>query len=487
MSTIHVTKLVLETQSPMAIHSGGREEGFDNQLARDANGLPYIPASTIAGVWGHLVNQHYNLALRDKWFGSTEQSSSLVISHAVVHNQHNQPVSALTTTKSITDDPILHQLALERPHHRERVAINDRGVACDTGKFDQILLPKGVRFSLTLKWHLHDRHDQQQLNHQEWQMLLALWNDRQFAFGSSTRNGLGKIKVIACQQKHFDLTDGVKTARQFQTFFTQANISGNDLPPLETQQLTLLAKLPLQALDNWRCGTGSELIDSLTANDTATQPTIADKANGSIALMTYSEPCINWEGDTATLTAQRPVLCGSSIKGILAHRIAYHLRRHHHEWAETKAEQAHDEWQQIPEALTELLGCAADKAHQTDGKYQAGKLYVDDVELEDYKTIIRTHNKIDRFTGGVQQGALYSEQLLYQPKFTISLWIERSTQLPTEVICALRDTFTDLETGLLPMGAGSGRGNSLVIPQANAAWIDHSTTLSPLKPVEEQA
>ncbi|EKO3913254.1 hypothetical protein P0F25_001904 [Vibrio metschnikovii] len=487
MSTIHVTKLVLETQSPMAIHSGGREEGFDNQLARDASGLPYIPASTIAGVWGHLISQHYNPALRDKWLGSTEQSSSLVISHAVVHNQHNQPVSSLINTKSISDDPLLSQLALDRPHHRERVAINDRGVARNTGKFDQILLPKGVRFSLTLKWHLHDRQDQQQLNHQEWQDLLALWNDRQFAFGSSTRNGLGKIKVIACQQKNFDLTDGVKTARQFQTFFTQKNISGNDLPPLETQQLTLLAKLPLQALDNWRCGTGSELINSLTAKPTTAQSTIADKASASISLMTYSEPHISWESGTATLTAHRPVLCGSSIKGILAHRIAYHLRRYNQEWAEIKAEQVHDDWQQIPEALTELFGCAADDSQATDGKYQAGKLYVDDVELEDYKTIIRTHNKIDRFTGGVQQGALYSEQLLYQPKFTITLWIEHSTQLSAALIFALRETLADLQAGLLPMGAGSGRGNSLVIPQVNATWIDHSTTLSTLKSVEEPA
>ncbi|MBB1420788.1 hypothetical protein H5200_02500 [Pseudoalteromonas sp. SG43-7] len=484
MSTIHVTKLVLETQSPMAIHSGGREEGFDNQLALDASGLPYIPASAIAGVWGHLISQHHNVALRDKWLGTTKQSSSLVISHAVVHNQHNQPVSSLTNIKSITKDPILNQLALERPHHRERVAINDRGVANDTGKFDQILLPKGVRFSLTLKWHLNERQDQQQLNHQEWQLLLALWNDRQFAFGSSTRNGFGKIKVIACQQKSFDLKEGVKTARQFQTFFTQANISGNDLPPLETQQLTLLAKLPLQALDNWRCGTGSELIDSLTANDTTTQSTIADKASGSISLITFSEPHINWEDNTATLSAQRPVLCGSSIKGILAHRIAYHLRRHNQEWAQTKAEQPHEEWNKIPAALTELLGYAADKPQETDGKYQAGKLYVDDVELEDYKTITRTHNKIDRFTGGVQQGALYSEQLLYQPKFTITLLIERSTQLSSELISALRDTLDDLHAGLLPMGAGSGRGNSLVIPQPNAPWENHLTML---KQAKEQA
>ena len=57
MNLIQQTRLVIETQTPMAINSGLREVGFDSQLARDANGLPYIPGTSIAGVWRNLAER----------------------------------------------------------------------------------------------------------------------------------------------------------------------------------------------------------------------------------------------------------------------------------------------------------------------------------------------------------------------------------------------------------------------------------------------
>jgi CRISPR/Cas system CMR subunit Cmr4 (Cas7 group RAMP superfamily) len=454
MSAIYVTKLLIETQSPMAISSGSREVGFDTQLARDASGLPYIPATAFAGVWGHLVAAQLGKHVRDKWFGTTEQASTLVISHGVLHDVNNIPVPPLMEPESIERDPILDLLALERPHHRERVAINDRGVAKETGKFDQLLLPKGVRFSVSFKWTSQKRNDKQLLQNNEWQELLALLNDRKLAFGSSTRNGLGRIKVVACEQRVFELSDGINMGKKFQTFINKATVDGNSLPKLVNAQTIPLASLPLQALDNWRCGSGTTLLGP-------------NESEGSIAIITYSEPEIIWKNNQANLSKNKSVLCGSSIKGILAHRIAFHLRRHQKIWAEDMASATHEEWEQSPNELAELFGDAAEK----DDNGHAGKLIVDDSQIDYEHTVIRTHNKIDRFTGGVQRGALFSEELLYQPKFTINLWIDDKTTLSEPVKHALLDTISDLESGLLPIGAGSGRGTSLVIPQPNARWF----------------
>jgi CRISPR/Cas system CMR subunit Cmr4 (Cas7 group RAMP superfamily) len=460
MSAIYVTKLLIETQSPMAINSGAREIGFDTQLARDASGLPYIPGTAIAGVWSHLVTSQLGEDVGKKWFGTTEQSSTLVISHGVLHDANNQPVPPLIEPDSIERDPILSVLALERPHHRERVAINDRGVAKETGKFDQLLLPKGVRFSVTLKWNTQKRKDQQLLENSEWQELLALWNDRKLAFGSSTRNGLGKIKVLACEQRHFDLVDGMNVGKQFQAFMNKPQINGKPLLSSNAGQTIPLAMLPLQALDNWRCGSGSALLGQ--ANN-----------EGSVAIITYSEPEIIWKNNHATLSPNKPILCGSSIKGLLAHRMAFHLRRHQQIWAEDMADCSHSDWQQAPKELDDLFGYAATK--EDDG--QAGQLFVDDSPITYEHTTIRTHNKIDRFTGGVQRGALFSEELLYQPKFTLTLWLTQGTVLSSPVKNALIETINDLEMGLLPMGAGSGRGTSLVIPQTDTAWVFNANAI----------
>lgn len=468
MSKVFVTKLLLETLSPLAINSGSSEEGFDTQLARDFNGLPYIPASAIAGVWGHLVSEYHTPSRRDKWFGDTQQASSLILSNGILHDAKNQPIGPFIEPQRIQEDPILNLLVQDRPHHRERVAINDRGVAKETGKFDQLLLPKGVRFSITLKWSTQDRQDNEQLDEKEWQELLALWNDRKLAFGASTRNGLGKVQVIACEQQHFDLSSGPSAGHAMQSFLNTPKITGNTLPNLTESKTLLLASLPMQAIDNWRCGSGSHLLGE-------------NNTDGIVSMITYSEPQIDWHNDQAKLIMNQAVLCGSSIKGILAHRMAYHLRRHKQIWAEDMAEASHDDWQKAPEDLEELFGFASN----TSDNGKAGKLYIEDSKLTDYKTLIRTHNKIDRFTGGVQEGALYSEELLYQPKFTLNIWIESSCTLSEPIKHALRDTLTDLQTGLLPMGAGSGRGTSLVMQQPNSTWTFHASALDDVETAKE--
>jgi hypothetical protein len=40
---------------------------------------------------------------------------------------------------------------------------------------------------------------------------------------------------------------------------------------------------------------------------------------------------------------------------------------------------------------------------------------------------------------------------------------KQEEDLEALLLCALNDTIRDVEQGLLPMGAGSGRGTSLVI------------------------
>ncbi|MFA0704086.1 RAMP superfamily CRISPR-associated protein, partial [Vibrio sp. 10N.222.48.A8] len=71
----------------------------------------------------------------------------------------------------------------------------------------------------------------------------------------------------------------------------------------------------------------------------------------------------------------------------------------------------------------------------------AGSLWVEDADIEYEHIVIRHHNSIDRFTGGVRKGALYSEELLYQPRFTISMYLTKQEEdLEALLLCALNDT-----------------------------------------------
>lgn len=461
--TVFVAKLLIETTSPLAINSGQRETNFDSALVRDVNGLPVIPATAIAGVWSHLVETYFDLATRQHWFGKADKAeakaSRFSISHGILHDAQNRPITPYLTEDKINNDAILSICQLARPYHRERVSINDRGVAKDTGKFDQIILPKGLCFSLHVRWTGKKEDD--------YQSIFALWNDRNMAFGASTRNGLGAIKLIQSEIKRFDLTQGAEQGAKLNQYVNQYSpLKRNEIANFTSNNPSqLLAVLPLKALDNWRCGSGSQLIDPSKATQ-----------KGSVGIITYSEPCWTWHQDVVKWQPKgKPVLCGSSIKGILAHRVAFHYRRHTSQWAEHMAEADHSTWETKPEGIHALFGFSCEKDHDNS---RAGILLIEDCDLRFTHTVIRTHNSIDRFTGGVRKGALYSEELLYQPEFTLRIWLKpQAGAISPELKQALLDTFDDLKNGMLPMGAGSGRGTSVVMQTPNTLWTVNDASL----------
>jgi CRISPR/Cas system CSM-associated protein Csm3 (group 7 of RAMP superfamily) len=470
---ITVVKLVLETASPMAISSGQREVGFDNQLARDVNGLPTIPATAFAGVWRHLARSTLSEKIDiDYYFGFTNKvrnngrvesaSANIVVSNGRLLDSGNTVVENYASPERIASDPVLSLCHHQRPMYRDRVAINDRGVAKETGKFDQILLPKGIRFALTIKVKSALENDLE--------LLLGVLNDKRFALGGSTRNGLGQLKLVNSDVINIDLSAGITAGQMLRSALTQPCSDNNELakPKYNAYSSGLLASVPLQALDYWRCGRGSELLGR-------------PPESGTVGIITYSESCVSWTQSKASVDKPTPVFCGSSIKGILAHRIAYHYRRRVGLWAESMENESHENWETRPQAINQLFGFATDGLDEESfsNSGQAGRLIVLDsvVDYRPENITIRTHNSIDRFTGGVRKGALYSEELIYQPQFTLEIYITPGEPLPSELQQAVKDTFDDIQMGLLPMGAGSGRGTSLVELQSEKAMTFNSHLL----------
>lgn len=450
MSTLCLNRYIIETTSPMAISSGRRETGFDTQLARDANDLPYIPATGFTGVWRHLARELLGETIEKQWFGSLDQDAAstglpkLHIHHGLLLDGQGKVVLGLLPKEKIQQDALLRRLQDVRPHYRDHVRINDRGVAAEYAKYDKILLPKGVRFCLDVRWQGDTDHEAQ------WLALQDLLTHPQFALGASTRNGLGRFKVVASHTEKLALANNPHAGEKIQAFVRRSYL------PVKTvfaqKEIKPFATLELSALDTWRCGKGSRPLG---------------KADEHTDSFTYSEPYINWQENKAHWhDTPQAVLCGSSIKGILAHRLAYHYRRLTGRFAEEMADASHSQWEQRPDELRALLGDAS----QEENQQLAGRLTVEDVVIENITPLVRTHNSIDRFTGGVRYGALYSEELLWRPTFKLKLHLAPNTHLSQPLTEALNATLEDLKQGLLPLGAGSGRGSSLVKHQAGQCW-----------------
>lgn len=436
MSQVTVARLVIECSSPMAVSTGGRDTGFDTQLVRDVNGLPLIPATSVVGVWRHLAESQFDTNTVEYWFGSQSQRSALTVSDAVCHDSNNQPMLGLAEPQHIQTDSVLRLLAQSQPLYRERVRINDRGSAAENAKFDQVMLPAGTRFSLYVKAPIAAEEQD------EWQRLLSLWQDRKMAFGSATRNGLGRIKVVACEVSDFDLTQGPAQALAVRDCLNGPVPTECELPELEQSSVKTLVDLELKADDVWRCGRGTALLTD--------QP-----YEHSIAAVTYSEPRLQWQQNQVIIKEKQPVLCGSSVKGILAHRMLYHLNRLNGVFADQLSPDELLVKAQRHGELANLLGFS------DNDMAQAGYLYVEDTIVNGEQLQVRHHNHIDRFTGGVRNSALFAEELLYQPSFRLTVNIDKNYPLSETLQQAVNETIYDLKQGLLAIAGGTSRGGGL--------------------------
>ncbi|MCO7255745.1 RAMP superfamily CRISPR-associated protein [Dickeya oryzae] len=478
MNRLRLARLLLETTSPLAINSAERAAGFDTALARDANHLPYLPATSLAGVWRHWVTRHMGDAVADAWFGSLEPDASasrLFIQNGLLINSRHQPVQGLLSDDEIAQDNLLNQLVQPNPHHREQVRINDRGVAQDTGKYDQILLPAGLRFCVDIRWHpprTPHQQDDTATQQQQWRAILTAFTDPLFRLGSHTRNGLGRLRLVASELTELPLQNAPAQGEVLRRLTRRDTLPvRQDLQP-DALATAPFARLTLQARDGWRAGVGYRPVSEDTAPET-------DR-------FTYSEPVVvwqqqadgNWHGkwrDTPQV-----VLCASAIKGTLAHRLAFHYRCLQQEFAETEPLRRHEQWQQRPDGLRDLLGSSPQ-----DDTLLAGKLWVDDVIIHEVQTLVRHYNSLDRFTGGVRQGRLFSEELLWQPRFEVILRLSPHTRVSPTLRDALKLTLADLQDGLLPLGAGSGRGTSLVAAVPDAPWHIDWNQLGELDELDE--
>ncbi|MEM0553674.1 RAMP superfamily CRISPR-associated protein [Aeromonas caviae] len=453
MKRLWLARLLFETRSPLAIHSGDRDTGFDQQLVRDANGLPYIPATSFVGVWRQKATQQLGTSptlgqsIADYWFGTTDnESAQLSVHHGLLLNSQGKPVQGLMTEQDIHQDPLLSRLYQANPLHRERVRINDRGCAADKGKFDTVLLPRGLRFVVDIRWMQCDESPEREA---QWHALLALLADPAFALGASTRNGLGKLGLVSSEITPLTLQGQPQAGAQMLRFAQRDTLpQGQALPPSEA---TPFARLGVTALGGWRAGSGARPIGNDTTEHTDT--------------FTFTESAIQWQKQHATWCDKpQAVLCGSTIKGILAHRTAYNLRRLNGDFAEQLTETDSKSWENRPAALAELFG-----SEDSDAPL-AGRLIVDDCVILQPHPLHRTHTSIDRFTGGVRQGRLFSEEILWQPEITLTLHVLPGKPLSAKVQQAFEETLNDLKEGLLPLGAASGRGLSLVMHQPHQPW-----------------
>lgn len=467
---VFLARVVLELRTPLSIGTGNPDGVFDTAVLRDANGLPAIPASSLAGVLRALCAAEYGPEQADALFGwqrgGEGQPSRVQVGWgAVVDSTGRRAAWGLLLgeqAKRLRDDRVLAALLDQRdePMYRNRVRLTHKGAAADTGKFDRTVVPAGCRFAFELRLLCATADDP------AWAQLLALLAHPGLRLGGATRAGLGAASCISVNTARFDLRDPQRAAALGKLGADPSKTHGlqpHELPALPTRHWRALT-LHLTPDDLWRVG-GDGIPVGPFPDDK--QPDLAPVREARIVWPKNSDKLEN----DAQLNDAQLYLPAASLKGVLSHRMAFHARRFAGQWNDpARSAEAATAELPTPAEVRALFGDVKSGGAGRDEGGAAGALYIEDAWLDTLVSTppqLLTHNAIDRFTGGVREHMLFTEQVAQGGVLKVRIALDaqrlacnaaRYGVTVEQVRAAFDAALNDLCEGRLAIGARSSTG-----------------------------
>lgn len=471
-----VARVVLETTSALGIGTGRGDDVQDSLFVTDANGLPAIPGTSLAGVLRHSfeVQQGVEKRTQDKIFGYQERDegwpSAVRLSWGHVHGPDDKPVPFLR----LDPVPEAHQrffALLQSGVVRDHVRLNGQGAVDGNGKFDETLVPLGARFTVELfVEQILGRVDDPEAVLRD---LIGRLASPALRLGGRTRRGHGAFVVRRVQFRTFDLSKAddrslfAKLPRDISTPVPNGVLESITVPSAANLADLLGGTLELNPEDLWLFGGGEVARASHRRGDR------------DMDMIPKWEPSIQWSGSVGSF---KPVanadylVPASSIKGAIRHRTAFHMRRLLKQWIDTEAsgpKESTSNNEELDALVRDLFGSSKAAGQPdiatTETSGTPGRVFLADVfvsvdanKATAPKEKRLDHVSIDRFTGGPLDGALFDELALYGGTLTVPITIntrgfnrEESRLLRQSFKCAL----DDLLQGKLAVGAGANRGH----------------------------
>lgn len=434
----YVLRAVIEFTTPFLVASGRGEEISDDEFVSDANGLPMIPGSSIAGV---LRSAFSDKRAADQLFGFQKgndgQGSRISVSSACIHDSKNRPVEALAAPERLVDSVLANACDIEL---RDHVRINHRGAsdADNYGKFDERAVCAGHRF--TFEVGLSGDESDSDL----WNLLLQTIQSNPLKFGGKTRRGYGSFRFISIKSRVFDLRMDFDSYQKHPVRLeTESAVLSDEIPPDQSQYGSSIC-LKLKACNYWMFGGG----DDVSGRE---KPADMTPVRGSRVI---------WSSGIGSVKKDIAVIPGSGIKGALAHRTAFHHNAQSGIFADKLSGEG-DLLLHVGEsniAVRELFGfCKGAVDDAPEG--MRGRIMIDDVypDVEPESKLIQ-HVGLDRFTGGSRDQVLFNEAPFYSGDFTVTIHISEIDEISEAALKAFVSALKDLCEGRLQVGAGSGRG-----------------------------
>lgn len=431
---MYIARFILQTKTPLHC-GGGSDPSLDQPVNRDSYGLWRIQGSSVAGILRSYVRDaepkqedilfgHHNASKTTSSNSTVDQSASLVwCSDALLLDfDENYAFKKIASGNDIGFSV--------GPFVRDHVNIDlEKGTATDGGKYDEEIVPPGVKFAIELKldgWNEELSADKSDA----FLKLCSAIKQGLITFGGKTVSGYGKVDCTYAEVRELNLKskDDLETYLNLSDSPVFADNEGHSVELLKVDELTskddylYTGKLVLPLVSN-----GPILVGGTNSKDSEVDM---------VCLMT---PILD---DKKKDYIYKYTIPGSSLRGVIRHRVFDILK-------------ALDKYSDKNDELNSIFGSVSGK------NGSAGHVKCSDIYLGVDKAQHVQHVAIDRFTGGAIDGALFDEAPIWESCLLLKTEIE-FTDLTAFQTAVLMHALLDICTGDAPIGGGTNRGNGVV-------------------------
>lgn len=366
-------KITFTLASPLAIGDGSNYT-TDRDVVRNGKGLPYIPASAVAGVSRSIFLDQKDL--RDTYFGKVD----------INEKSDNKTKPEAWESRLIFYDA---NMVSDEGYHisvRDSVALDEYKTAIEGAKFDMEILEPGVVFTTYIEQNYYDGSEEDIAGR-----IADYWLAQKLHFGGKVMRGYGAIRDVSVWEREFSLDkDGIDGYLSFDMYDDAC----------------------------WKDARKVECRDTVDDNMVVLRLHIKQKGGISIRRYTTRVPKKEeqFEPDSEQLLVrvgerEIPVIPGTSWAGAFKHRMKELMP-------------GYDE--------VALFGCAGDK------QKIRSRIRFGETQLNDATSKEMVRNAIDRFSGGAKDRALFAERTYYggDGELVIEVQKDRLTQDVTKVLAA---------------------------------------------------
>ena len=401
----YVAIVTIKAKTPIKLGSSKIDFIVDMPINRDWNDLPFIQGTSIAG----MLRNEFSENEAENMFGFEEtnenigEASKLIFSNALLVDENEKVNESLLLEKSE------FLKFFENLPIREHNALNHKGVTKPHAKFDEEIIFKGTKFRFLVESD----------NEEYFKKVLNVLKKSNLRLGGSITRGFGEFEVESIYYEDMD-------ENKYIEFIPSLNSKLNKkFSPQSDKKDFIHYTLKLKPLNFFMFGSGmSDEYADMT-------PLIEDEVD-------YKEKKL----------IKKAVIPASSVKGSISSRVAFYYNQKNENFADKVGIEFKDKEEN--EAVKELFGEKKDK-----NKGKIGKVFISDVFLDFNKDDEKQfdHVKIDRFTGGAMEGALFSENTITSKEFTLNIYVKESNYLNL-----LEMALDDITKGILPLGGAVTKG-----------------------------